>query len=132
MRAIEAGILTETTKARLEELEEEKLDIKSQIEDARRTIPTFSRDDIIRWLEGFRDGDVEDIRYQKKLFKQFLRAVYLFDDHLHIVFDYNEDGEGFDVDLPEDLEEDDDSLLEDMGVLIGPDLVYQEELGHFV
>ena len=132
MRAIEAGILTETTKARLEELEEEKHDIKSQIEDARRTIPTFSRDDIIRWLEGFRDGDVEDIRYQKKLFKQFLRAVYLFDDHLHIVFDYNEDGEGFDVDLPEDLEEDDDSLLEDMGVLIGPDLVYQEELGHFV
>ena len=124
MKALEAGIITETTKSRLEELEEEKQEIKAQITDARRIIPTFSREDIVEWLEGFREGDVEDTKYQRRLIKRFLRAVYLFDDHLHLIFDYSEENEGVDVDLPEDLWGGGDDFPDDEGVLIGPDLVY--------
>ena len=29
--------------------------------------------------------------YQRKLIRQFLRAVYLFDDHIKIIFDFAED-----------------------------------------
>ena len=128
MRAIEQGIITESTKARLEELEAEKREINGQIQAERRMIPTFSRENVVCWLEGFKEGDVEDKSYQKKLIKQFLRAVYLFDDHLHLVFDYNEEGEGFDITLPEDVASEELGAAEGESVLISPDLVYQNIL----
>ena len=128
MRAIEQGIITESTKARLEELEAEKREINGQIQAERRMIPTFSRENVVCWLEGFKEGDVEDKSYQKKLIKQFLRAVYLFDDHLHLVFDYNEEGEGFDITLPEDIASEELGAVEGESVLISPDLVYQNIL----
>ena len=119
MKAIEAGIITETTKARLQELEAEKRDLDRKIERERRLIPSFTRDQVVCWLEAFREGDIEDVSFQKRLIKQFLRAVYLYDDHLHLIFDYSEDDEGIDVDLPAE----DEPPADDGSVLISSDLV---------
>lgn len=89
MSAIEQGIITETTKSRLVELESERATIKAKIAAARADIVTVSRDDIISGLEMFRDGDVHDKKYQARLFDTFLVAVYAYDDDLRLVFSFS-------------------------------------------
>ena len=89
MSAIEQGIITETTKSRLVELESERATIKANIAAARADIVTVSRDDIISGLEMFRDGDVHDKKYQARLFDTFLVAVYAYDDNLRLVFSFS-------------------------------------------
>ena len=89
MSAIEQGIITETTKSRLVELESERATIKANIAAARADIVTVSRDDIISGLEMFRDGDVHDKKYQAHLFDTFLVAVYAYDDDLRLVFSFS-------------------------------------------
>lgn len=89
MSAIEQGIITETTKSRLVELESERATIKAKIAAARADIVTVSRDDIISGLEMFRDGDVHDKKYQARLFDTFLVAVYVYDNDLRLVFSFS-------------------------------------------
>ena len=89
MSAIEQGIITETTKSRLVELESERTTIKANIAAARADIVTISRDDIISGLEMFRDGDVHDKKYQARLFDTFLVAVYVYDNDLRLVFSFS-------------------------------------------
>lgn len=89
MTAIEQGIITETTKGRLIELEAECASIRAKIAAARADIVTVSRDDIISGLELFRDGDIHDKKYQMRLFDTFLVAVYVYDDDLKIVFSFS-------------------------------------------
>ena len=89
MVAIEQGIITETTKERLVELESERASIKAKIAAARADIVVVSKDDIISGLEMFRDGDIHDKKYQARLFDTFLTAVYVYDDDLRIVFSFS-------------------------------------------
>lgn len=67
MAAIEKGIITDTTKDRLLELESEQADISAQIAAARADIITVPRKDIIAGLTMFRDGDIRDKKYIAKL-----------------------------------------------------------------
>ncbi len=105
MTAIEQGIITATTKARLMELEAEQSNIAAQISAAKADIITVSRKDVIAGLSMFRDGDVHDKKYQAKLFDTFLVAVYLFDNELKIVFGFS--GKKNSVTLPLDISSDD-------------------------
>ena len=93
MKAIEAGILTETTKERLQELETEQKQILADLLTERRKIPDISRDHVLYYFEHFRNGSVDDVKYQKQLIRHFLRAVYLYDDHIKITFDFTEDSD---------------------------------------
>lgn len=89
MVAIEQGIITDSTKGRLLELEAEQARLTGQIAAGRADIITISREDVIAGLEMFRDGDVSDKKYQAKLFDTFLVAVYVYDDDLKIVFSFS-------------------------------------------
>lgn len=102
MKAIEAGIFNKTTNERLQELEREQAELVDQINEERRHIPRLTRKDVIYWLESFRSGDIEDQDYQKKLIQSFLRAVYLYDDHIRITFDFDENDAGVDVQMDND------------------------------
>ncbi len=92
MTAIEAGIITETTKARLEELEEQRRQLQDQIERIRFETPQLSREQVIYWLEKFRGGDVTDPAFQWKVIENFVNAVYLYDDQIRIVYNYTKQG----------------------------------------
>ncbi len=89
MAAIEQGIITDTTKARLLELEGEQAQLTGRIAAARADIVTVSRDVIVAGLEMYRDGDVKDKKYQARLFDTFLVAVYVYDDSFKIVFSFS-------------------------------------------
>ena len=89
MTAIEQGIITDTTKSRLIELEGEQARLSAKIAAERADIISISKEDVIAGLELFREGNVEDKRYQAKLFDTFLTAVYVYDDDMKIVFSFS-------------------------------------------
>ncbi len=87
MVAIEQGIITETTKERVMELEAEQSKLKGQIMLVQSETIDVSKDELVGWLASFSDGDITDKGFQKRLFDTFLQAVYLFDDgRVRIVF----------------------------------------------
>ena len=88
LAAIEQGIITPSTRERLQELETEQSQIEGKIAAARADIITVSREDIISGLSMFKGGNLYDKKYQARLFDTFLIAVYLFDDRMKIEFSF--------------------------------------------
>lgn len=93
MAAIEQGIITPTTKARLMELEKEQSDIDRKITMAKADVIPVNRDQLVGWLKKLQAGDVHDKKYQAELFDTFLIAVYVYDnpdgqDYMKVVFNY--------------------------------------------
>lgn len=80
MAAIEAGIITESTKARLLELEAKRADLDLGIAKAEIEEPKIERDAVVWFLTRFRDGDIQDPAWRIYLVETFLQAAYLYDD----------------------------------------------------
>lgn len=92
MRAIEAGIVTPTTKSRLVELEAEHERLTRSIAEELIQDATLERDQIVWFLEQFRDGNIDDEAFRAFLVDTFLNAAYLYDDDkLVLVFNYSGD-----------------------------------------
>lgn len=88
MSAIEKGIFTDTTKERLQELEQERLESQRSLKMMESVCNELTRNDVISWVKSFNTGDIGDKKYQALLFDSFLTAVYLYDDgRVRIVFD---------------------------------------------
>ena len=54
LNAIQQGILTSSTKERLEELEKLREELKTSILQAELEQPKYSREDIVEWLSRFK------------------------------------------------------------------------------
>jgi len=107
VKAIEAGIFSDSTKARLDELEAEQHELQGMIAMEEAKIRPFTADQIRFFLESFRGGDINDPAFLKNLFRTFLTKVYLYDDKYRIVFNYSDAGgpDDFESPLtPEDLD----------------------------
>lgn len=88
MSAIENGIITKTTKKRLEDLEAIIEDLEYDIEKEKAEKPKLERDVIIFLLDQFRDGDLSDVNYRKRLIDTFVHKIFLYDDRLLIIYNY--------------------------------------------
>ena len=77
LAAIEKGIITDTTKDRLLELEARQAQLESQIriEKARLQAPKTSKDKVIYFLEKFADGDIHDSVYREQIINFFVNTV---------------------------------------------------------
>ena len=89
MKAIEAGILTSTTKRRLQELEAEGSRLENAIIVEEAAITHIERDFVVYWLEKFRGGDRNDKAFRRKVIDTFVAAVYLWDDRIRVAFNYS-------------------------------------------
>ena len=98
MTAIEAGIITPSTKTRLMELEGEREQIEKGIAKELIEEPDLERDQIVYFLHRFRDGDINDEMYRAFLVDTFLNSVYLYDDGRLVLF-LNYSGENSKVTL---------------------------------
>mgnify|MGYP000065459760 FL=1 len=98
LKAIEMGVITETTKARMVELEQEQGRLNAQIENARAELVPITRDNFVSLLHIYRDGDINDSKYLASLFETFLVRVDLYDDHFLIWF--NPLGQKTPADIP--------------------------------
>ena len=92
MQAIEQGIITKSTKQRLMELEEQRDQISAAIAREKIATPDIERDQIVYFLEKFKEGSLDDPDYRTKLVEAFVSSVYLWDDG-RIVINYNYTGE---------------------------------------
>ena len=105
LKAIEAGVFTNTTQQRMLELEKQKASIEDKIDEMKFNIVPINREDLIAGLAMFRDGDVEDKRFQAALFDTFLAAVYIYDSNLKLVFSFTGAENTIDVPIESVLEE---------------------------
>ena len=87
MDAILAGIHTSSTKSMLEELESQREQLQLSILQAKLRRPVYTREMIIRWINQFKNGNMEDMTYRKRIIDIFVNAVYVYEDKL--VFTYN-------------------------------------------
>jgi DNA invertase Pin-like site-specific DNA recombinase len=93
MKAIEAGIINEMTKARMDELIQSRKDIQEAIrlEESASNIP--DKEQVRAWLQSFVDGDFDDPEYMKQLIRVFVSAVYVYDDNFRLRFNYGDDAD---------------------------------------
>lgn len=104
IKAIEHGIITPSTKQRLEELESRRLDLEYAIDEEKIEQPQLTRDQLTFWLERFRSGDPSDPKYLDTFIDVFIKAVYVYDDHLRIVCNFMDDGGAVSYDFVNDIE----------------------------
>ncbi len=104
LKAIEQGIITPSTKQRLEELESRRLDLEYAIEEEKVVQPVLTREQLTFWLERFRTGDYDDAAVRAQFIDMFIKAVYVYDDHLRIVCNFTGDGEAVSYDFVNDIE----------------------------
>ena len=90
--AIEQGILTPSTKARMEELEQQREALETSILQEQIEKPPIKREQILFWFDQFRHGDPVDIAFQEKVIDCFVNSIYLFDDRIVVNFNYQEGG----------------------------------------
>lgn len=90
LNAIQQGILTKSTKQRLDELEEtkERLEISVMQEEIENL--TLTKEQILCWLHRFRTLDISKPEYRQQLVDYFVNSVYLFGDRLIINYNYKE------------------------------------------
>lgn len=89
MKAIEAGIITATTKQRLLDLETKAKDLKRAIKLEKLSHVRLEREQILYWLEQFQGGSLQSQEFRRKVIDTFVSVVYLSDDHLRIAFNYS-------------------------------------------
>ena len=90
LNAIQAGILTSSTKERLEQLEETKRELEARIAEEKLAKPKVTEEFIRFWLLRFRKLNMNQKDQRQALVDTFINAIYLYDDKVLITFNYKE------------------------------------------
>jgi hypothetical protein len=90
MKAIEEGIITPTTKERLEALEKDKNDISTKLDLAILMHPVLTREQISYYVYRFRCLNYSKFEDRKILVDTFLNSIYIYDDRMVITFNYRD------------------------------------------
>ncbi len=92
MKAIEAGIINDITKQRLDELDTQRAEISAEIADLEHAKSLqLTRDQILFFLCCFRNEDIEDRECCKRLIDTFVNAIFVYDDKIIGTFNYSGD-----------------------------------------
>lgn len=90
LNAIQQGILTKSTKNRLEELEAARDELENKIALEKLAKPRISEEFVRFFLERFRNLDLSKLEHRKMLIEVFLNAVYVFNDKIVISCNYKD------------------------------------------
>ena len=90
LNAIQMGILTSSTKERLEALEEQRKELQARIAEERLAKPKMKEKFVRFWLLRFRKLDMTQPEQRQALVDTFINAIYLYDDKVLITFNYKE------------------------------------------
>ena len=118
MKAIEAGIITASTKQRLLELEADAARIKDEI--LLEEVAITHLEQVVYWIEKFRGGNLESQEFRRKVIDSFVAAVYLSDDHIRIAFNYSGKKNQVDMALVMDATESADGIQDSHKLSICP------------
>lgn len=79
VNSIEEGLSTPTTRERLLELEQEKVDLEKRISREQIKKSDLTKDRIVYWLSSFRSGDITDTSYCERVIYTLVNSVYITD-----------------------------------------------------
>ena len=90
LTAMEQGIITPSTKERLEKLEQQKSELSIQIIKEEASQPTVTKDEILFWFYQFRKLDTNKLEHRRRLIDSFINAIFLYDDRMVLIFNYKD------------------------------------------
>lgn len=92
LKAIEAGIINDATKKRMDELNDEKETLELKIAELNIVQDLHMTKDFIRdYFYGLRNKDYTDREMQKQLIQTFVNSVFLYDDDMKINYNFTTD-----------------------------------------
>ncbi len=92
IKAIEAGIFNNATKARMDELDSRKAELEAALADSKLKLDLgIKKDQILYFLRKFSEYDYTDEECQKRLIKAFINSVFVHDDKVVLTFNYSGD-----------------------------------------
>ena len=91
IKAVEQGLVTRSTKARLEELEAEEETLKESIFIEQNKVPRLSKEQILCVLERFRDLDFSIERNRERLVDALVTGIVLDDDKFIITVTFRDE-----------------------------------------
>lgn len=88
VRAVEMGIISDSFKERIAELDEDKKNLTGLIAFEKATTIKIDKYEAIAYFEKIRDGDCKDEKFQRMIIRDYIRAVYLFDDYFKLCINF--------------------------------------------
>ena len=93
VKALEAGKAVDVISAQIEKRQTEKADLEAQLAKERIQRPELKYDQLKFFFERFAKGDVNDINYRRALVDIFINRIYLYDEHMKIVYNAQDMGQ---------------------------------------
>ena len=93
VKALEAGKAVDIISAQIEKRQAEKADLEAQLAMEKIQRPELKYDQLKFFFERFAKGDVNDINYRRALVDIFINRIYLYDDHMKIVYNAQDMGQ---------------------------------------
>ena len=90
MQAIEQGIIFDSTKDRLAELEREKKELEITILQEKIKKPFLTKEQIRFGIEKFGKLDISTKEGKQRLIDGFINAIYVYDDKIIFTFNYKD------------------------------------------
>ena len=90
LNAIQMGVVTSSTKQRLEELEKQKANLEILLITEEAEHPILTKEGIKFWIDKFKDGNIDDEEYKQRIIDTFVNSVYLYDDKLIITYNFRD------------------------------------------
>lgn len=101
MAAIRAGVFTESTKSELLRLEREEAEAAERLKEVEQCLSDLpTEDDIISYLEMFREGYVDPDQMRTALLDAFVTRAEVYEDHILVFFRIKKEDRQKTVDLP--------------------------------
>ena len=90
LNAIQQGLLTRSTKERLDALEAAQDELENKIACEKLAKPRITEEQIRFFLEKFRKMDVANQAQRKMLIDTFVNAIFLYDDKVVLTYNFHE------------------------------------------
>ena len=90
MKAIRQGIITETTKECLEDLETQRDSLKASILQLQLERRKFTKEEIVEWISKYKYGNINDLDYRKEIIDTFVNSVFVYEDKLVLTYNYKD------------------------------------------
>ena len=97
------------------QLQEDKQTLQGKIAIEKMNLLQVDREHVVHYLRTIRDGDPADPAFQRRIIRDFVRAVYLYDGYFKLVADFTGKNVTYEMPFNPDGTSDskDDSSLED-------------------
>ena len=103
MSAIEMGIVTETTKNRMKELEGKKIDLQISISQAEMETQKLTREQVAFWLKNMEKLNLASKMNRQRIINTFLNSIYVYDDKFIVNFNCREESDTIALDFKGDV-----------------------------